>query len=168
MKYNEIFANMSPELGERILMFLREDQREAYKQVVGGLATKRKLRPVFVQRKPLPKQLEWLLTSLRLPLSNEIGEQVISLYFMQGQQAMLIQFLDDLGIEHEEGTIEDLPETLEGEKIKAAMDRLFEAFPDEEVALYLQIFAFQSDGDYPELDEIIANDPRCKTAHSEG
>ena len=168
MKYNEFFANMSPDLGAKILEYLREEQREAHKQVLAGLASKRKLRPVFVQRKPRDKQIEWLFSTLKLPMSAEIGEQVLSLFLMQGRNPMLGQFMDDLGIENEEGTVEDLPDTLNADKTKQAIDNLFEKFPDEEVVLYLHMFKGQAGGAYPEFDEILDRDPRCNFGSTKG
>ena len=45
---------------------------------------------------------------------------------MKGQQPLLIDFCDSMGIEHNgEGSVEgDLPETLDDEKLKATVDTL--------------------------------------------
>jgi hypothetical protein len=168
MKHNELFANMSPELGTRILTYLREEQREAYKQVIAGLASKRKLRPVFIQRKPTAQQIEWLNSTLKLPMSAEIGEQVLTLFLMHGRKDMLEQFLNDLEIENEDGTVEDLPESLDEDKARTAVDNLFEKFADDEVALYLYMFQLQTAEGYPTLAKILDSDPRCNFGKTDG
>ena len=57
-----------------------------------------------------------------------IAEHLLQVYFMQGQEGMLVTFCDALDIPHNgKGQVEGrLPETLDAEKLKAAIDALLE------------------------------------------
>ena len=61
MKAYQIFQTITPELGREIFQNLRDDHRDVYKSVLASLAQQKKLRPVFVQRKPASQQIDWML-----------------------------------------------------------------------------------------------------------
>ena len=48
---------------------------------------------------------------------------------------MLVDFLDALGIAHEEGVVEQLPPTMDDAKVRAAVDALLAKYPPEAVAV---------------------------------
>ncbi|MFT5122988.1 MAG: hypothetical protein ACI9TH_002440 [Kiritimatiellia bacterium] len=161
MNSSQIFKEMPPALSHTILHYLRDEQREAYKATINALAQKRKLRPVYIQRKPKEAQLEWIGQTLTLKGSAEIGDQILSLFLMQGRQDMLKHFLDAMGIEHDgDGTVEDLPESLDATKLQPTVDSLLTTFPEQEGVLYLKIFQQQTPEGWPELQAIIDSDPR--------
>ncbi len=70
---------------------------------------------------------------------------------------MLIDFLDQLGIEHDEGMIEELPDAPPDGKLPAAVDAILAKYPREHVMIYLQVFQAMELAHWPELDEIIKN-----------
>ena len=53
VKTNELFSKFSPELVAQMLDWFRDEDRKIYKTAVASLAAQRKLRPVFIERKPL-------------------------------------------------------------------------------------------------------------------
>ena len=73
---------------------------------------------------------------------------------------MLTTFLDSLGIEHEDGEVEDLPDELDKDKLNAAINALLAKYPSAEVTLYLILFTQQRPEGWPELQEILDNDAR--------
>lgn len=152
---------MSPELGHTLFQDLRDGYREAYKGVLVSLAAKRRLRPVFVQRKPAPQQIDWLYKTCQLKPVDDLAENTLQVWLLKSQKEMLIRFLDQLGVEHDEnGTVEDLPETLEDEKLKSAVDSLLKEFPGEHVALYLHVFQLQKANGWDNLRKLLESDPR--------
>ena len=52
------------------------------------------------------------------------------------------------------------PETLDANKLKAAVDALFEKYPAGAVSVYLHMFQNQTEEGWPELQEILDNDER--------
>jgi len=158
-----LFQTMAAETAAEMLLYLREHEREAYKSVLSSLAVQRKLRPVFIQKRPLDKQIAWMIDSMKLRVGNDIGEQVIQVWLMKANKEMLVAFLDSMKIEHDgEGAINDLPETLEPEALKAAVEELLGAYPRHAVALYLNVFQAQRSGGWPALGDLLAADSRLR------
>ena len=115
MKAFEIFQEISPETTQSVFQFLRDEQREVYTASLSSLAANRKLRPVFVQRKPAAAQIEWLAKNIKLRGSAEIAEHVMQLWLMKAHQDVLVQFLDGVGIAHDgEGAAEVISLMLDG------------------------------------------------------
>lgn len=143
---------------------MRTDERDLYKSTVATLANDRKLRTVFIQKKSVAEQIAWMHKTLKLKSSDMIGEHLFQVYFMQGQQALLVAFCDAMGIEHDgKGSVDGaLPETLDTDKLKAAIDTLLESFDSHLVSLYLRIFNLQTQNGWENLTEILASDERLQ------
>jgi hypothetical protein len=166
MKAFEIYQTIDPSLVSDLFLWLRENERQLYKSAVANLTAARKLRPVFVEKKPVPEQIAWLHKTLKLRSSDTIGEHLFQLYFMKGQQELLKAFCDGMGIEHDgEGSVEgSLPETLDDEKLKSTIDSLLESNDPKLVALYLHIFNLQTKDGWDNLSECLKNDERLSLA----
>lgn len=161
MKAFEMFQGMSGEFAAAMLQYFRDEERDVYRSAVASLAADRKLRPVFIQRKPAADQIAWMVKTLKLRTSDEIGEQLLQVWLLKSRQEMLVQFLDALGIEHDEdGSVEDLPDNLDGDKLAGAVDALLAKFPAPEVIIYLHMFQHQTDDGWPALAEILDSDAR--------
>ncbi|MEM7147920.1 MAG: hypothetical protein AAF591_22645 [Verrucomicrobiota bacterium] len=159
MRTHEVYQKLPDPLIDDMLSFLREEERDAYKTTLASLAANKRLRPVFVQRKSVPQQFAWLRDNLRLKTSNDVSEHLIQVWLMTKQPDMLTQFLDAMGIEHDEnGEVEgDLPDTLDSKKLTKAVDTLLKKHPADHVSLYLHAFHLQNPEGWPELTEIISS-----------
>lgn len=163
MKAYEIFQGMTPETAASVFQYLRDEQREVYTASLSSLAGNRKLRPVFVQRKPAVDQIAWLSKNISLRGSDEIAEHVIQLWLMKAHQALLVQFLDGVGIEHDgEGAAEDLPEELDAKKLKSTVTKLLKDHDPELVRVYLHVFQLQRPEGWAALNELIAETPELQ------
>lgn len=160
MKAYEMFQEMRPETAASVFQFLRDEQREVYTASLASLASNRKLRPVFVQRKPGPAQIDWLVKNVKLKGSNEIAEHVLQLWLMKAHPEMLKTFLDGLGIEHDgEGAADDIPDDIDAKKLKTTVDKLLKSHDPEVVAVYLETFQLQRPDGWTEISELIAATP---------
>ena len=85
---------------------------------------------------------------------------------LAAQKQMLSDFLDALGIAHDDdGTVEDLPECPPKEKITAAVAQLLKKYPTEAVAIYLHAFRdMDSTVQWPALNEILDEMPELQFA----
>jgi len=163
----ELFQEMKPETALSVFQYLRDQQREVYKATVSSLATNRKLRPVFIQRKPVSEQIEWMLKNVKLRGSAEVAAQVLQLWLLKGHTALLTAFLDGLGIEHDgEGAAEDIPDELDAKKLKSTVTSLFKAHDPEIVGIYLHIFQLQKSGGWAELAALIEATPELQFGES--
>ena len=161
MKSSEIFQHLSPGLSEQVLGWLHATEKPTYKVAVQTLATQRKLRPVFVERKPRAERHTWMQGALSRPAGEPIAANLLQMWLMGAQSSLLCDFLDALGIEHDEhGGIDSLPETPTPEKLHAAVETLLAKYPAEIVAVYLQSFQTMDIAGWPALGEMLAADPR--------
>ena len=163
MTASDIFQRLSPGLSEQVLSFLQASDKPTYKVAIQTLATQRKLRPVFVERKPRAERHVWMQTALSRPASEQIAANLLQMWLMGAQSGVLCDFLDALGIEHDEqGGIDTLPPCPEPEKLRAAVDGLLAKYPAETVTVYLQCFQGMDIAGWPPLAEMLANDERLR------
>lgn len=162
MKAFELFQQVKPSIVQDMFMWFRNEDRNLYKTALSSLATNRKLRLTFIQKKPVVEQIEWVHKTLKLKTSDMIGEHLLQVYFMKGQEDMLTTFCDAMEIPHDgKGQVEgDLPETLDADKLKTAVDALLEKFDPALVTLYLQTFNIQTPEGWTALTEVLENDDR--------
>lgn len=166
MKAFEVYQQVDPALVTEMFLWVRDNERQLYKSAVASLTAARKLRPVFVEKKPVPEQIAWLHKTLKLRTSDTLGEHLFQAYFMKGQKELLIAFCDGMGIEHDgEGSVEgSLPDTLDDGKLQATIDSLLEAHDPKLVTLYLRIFNLQTPDGWDNLGKILEDDERLTLA----
>lgn len=166
VKAFEVYQQVDPALVTEMFLWIRENERQLYKSAVASLTAARKLRPVFVEKKPVPEQIAWLHKTLKLRSSDTLGEHLFQAYFMKGQKELLIAFCDGMGIEHDgEGSVEgSLPDTLDDGKLKTIIDSLLGAHNPKLVTLYLTLFNLQTPNGWDNLSQILKEDERLTLA----
>ena len=164
MKPHEIMERMSPGLAGEIFGYLQHEQAPVFKSVIQALAGQRKLRPVFIERKPRDERYAWVKAALGRKTGDALAAHLLQAWLLGTEVEMLCSFLDSLGIAHEkDGTVENLPESPSQEKLAAAIDLLLEKYPAEKVAVYLHAFHdMDSTVTWPPLGELLARDPRLQ------
>jgi hypothetical protein len=164
MRSHEIFQRISPELAAEILGFLHGADKAIYKGIVQGLANQRRLRPVFIERKPRDERNSWIKAALGRPLGDALAGHAIQAWLLGAHKEMLCDFLDSLGIAHDaDGTVDVIPPAPAKEELAAAVDTLLTKYPAETVAVYLHVFRdMDSAVQWPPLDEILAENTRLQ------
>lgn len=166
MNAHTLFLYAQPAVIQDMFMWMRDTDKELYKTALSSLATNRKLRTAYLQKKPVTEQITWMHKTLQLKPCDMIGEHLLQVYFMKGQEEMLATFCDGLGIEHDgKGQVEgELPEKLDADKLKSAVDTLLEKYEPNLVALYLHTFNIQTPDGWDALSEALEQDERLKMA----
>ncbi|MBV8375731.1 MAG: hypothetical protein JO279_01890 [Verrucomicrobia bacterium] len=165
MKCYEIFGRLSPELRNEIFGYLLEFEKPVYKAMVQNIAARRKLRPVFIERKPKPERHSWLQQALSLKSCDDLAMQLLQIWLLGAQREMICEFLDSLGIQHDgKGVVENLPAEPAPEKLHATITKLLETRSPEVVAVYLYAFQAMDETGWSVLDETLAADTRVSSA----
>jgi hypothetical protein len=159
---HELLGFMSPALALEILLYAYEEDKALYRATLGAVAEVRKVRPVFLERKPRVERHNLMLASLSRPTLEMMTANLIRAWLLKKNQPMLIAFLDALGIAHNEGVVENLPETVEEAKLRSAVDVLLEKFPREAVAVYLHAFSDMNEVNWPVLTSMLETDSRLQ------
>jgi hypothetical protein len=149
-----------------MLDWFRDNERSVYQNALATIAGKRKLRPVFIQRKPLPEQYAWFEKMLKLTPCDTVGEHLLQAWFLAGHQPLLAQFCDAMDIAHDgKGSVQgDLPEELDAAKLDAAVDSLVESNDPRLITLYLRVFNLQTPDGWPAITAKLESDERLKLA----
>jgi hypothetical protein len=161
MKCYEIFSKLSPELTNEIFEYLLESEKAVYKAIIQNVATRRKLRPIFIERKPRNERHTWLQQALSTKGAADLTTQLFQIWLLGAQREMICEFLDSLGIAHDgKGVVENLPPEPSREDLSEKVSKLLEKHRPEVVAVYLHAFQAIDETGWSALNDLLANDPR--------
>jgi len=161
----EIFAALPPAITEQLFSFVHDQEKPLYKATIDTLAKQRKLRPIFVERKPRAERHAWMKDVLGRKVNEAVAAHLLQIWLVGAHAKLLCDFLDGLGIAHDEnGTIEALPPAPSKEALVKAIDPLFEKHDPTIVAVYLQAFQALDDTGWPSLAGLLAQDARLQLA----
>ena len=160
MTPHEIFQSASRPLVSSIFNHLQEEQKALYKATIEALAKQRKLRGIFVERKPKEERHAWMHDALSRKTSESLAAQLLQIWLVGAQSKLLCDFLDGLGIKHDkDGTVEELPSAPAKETLKPVIESLLTKYDREVVAVYLHAFQALGDTGWTSLDEILKSEP---------
>jgi len=159
---HELFGFMSPGLANEILSHTHESDKPVYKATLTAVAQARHVRPVFLERQSRAQQHATMLATLTRPALEAVAGGLIRAWLVKRQKAMLVDFLNALGIKHEDGVVEDLPKEMEDAKLKSAVDVLLAKYPPEAVAVYLNAFNDMNEANWSNLKTMLESDSRLQ------
>jgi len=137
---HELIGFMSPALALEILNYAYESDKPLYRAALSAVAEAKKLRPVFLERQPRTDSHAAMLQTLARPSLDMVTGNLIRAWLLKKYNSLLCEFLDNLGIAHKEGVVEDLPESMDDAKLRPAVEALLAKYPPEVVAVYLNAF----------------------------
>ena len=163
---HELLGFMSPPLALEILTYTYESDKPIYRATLNAVAEARKLRPVFLERQPRTQRHTAMLATLTRPALELVTGNLIRAWLLKKYRQMLVDFLDALGIPHNEGVVEDLPKAMDDTKLRAAVDILLAKYPPEAVSVYLHAFSDMNEVEWPALKTMLDSDPRLQLGAS--
>src|SRR5688572_28342834 len=134
---HELLGFMSPALANEIITFTLESDKATYRAMLNAVAEAKRVRPVFLERQPKTQRHATMLSALTNPTLEMAAGNLIRTWLLKKHKAMLIDFLNALGIKNEEGVVEDLPQGVDDALLKSAVDTLLAKYQPEAVAVYL-------------------------------
>jgi len=159
---HELFGFMSPALAGEIITYAFESEKPTYRATLNAVAETRRLRPVFLERQPKTQRHATMVAALAKPSLELAAGNLIRTWLVKKHRAMLIDFLNGLAIKHEDGVVEDLPATVDDEKLRSAVDGLLTKYPGEAVAVYLNAFNDMNEANWTNLKSLLENDKRLQ------
>lgn len=165
LKPHEIFARMPPGVTAQLFSFLFEKEKPLYKATIDSLAKQRKLRPIFVERKPRDERHAWLKETLGKKASEGVAAHLLQIWLVGAHSRLLCDFLDGLGIAHDEnGTIDELPAAPAKEDLARTVETLRGKHDPGVIAVYLHAFQALDENGWPSLAELLAEDESLQLA----
>jgi hypothetical protein len=168
MTPHEIFGKMSPGFAAQIFSYLHEKEKALYKATIEALAKPKKIRPVFVERKPRNERHAWMKEALSRKQSDSVSAQILQIWLVGEHSKLLCDFLDGLGIKHDEnGTVDELPPAPDKATLLPVIENLLGKYDQELVAVYLQAFQALDENGWPALGEVLQTDERLQPGKSD-
>ena len=157
MRSFQVFAAMSAGESEAFFEKVKQAAPAIFAQSVHTAAAALKTRPASMMKQPFVKQVAGVRRALSRVAANAIADETLATYFLEVRKELLIEWLDQIGIEHDGGSLaEDSPEEPPPAALKEAVDKFRSADDDPDRELLLRAFASQTSIEWPTLDERIA------------
>jgi len=156
MRSYQVFAAMPAERAAALLSGLSEKAPQMFKQALVVASAAMNARPSYLQRRPFEKQAEAVRRALSRVAANGVAEEILAVYFLECRKDLLIEWLDQLGIAHEDGILEsNAPASPKEAELRKAYDAFCGADDDADRSLLLKAFAAQSAIDWPDLEALL-------------
>lgn len=144
MRPAKLWRTLPPELRVAAATAFWSDDQAGLEQAegIGLIARQIKFRPKSVVALPVEKKAKHLATMGQV--SDLLAARLLVSYHLQHQRPMMGRFLDLLGIEHQDGLINDESPTAPApEKLDEAAKTLASEFPREDVSRYFWTLLWQ-------------------------
>jgi hypothetical protein len=159
MKPHQVFARMTPERAVELLGAIKQKLPAVYTQAVGAACVTLHARPQFMMKQPADKRAHFVRQALSRVAAAPIAEEVLAAYFLEVKRDLLVEWLDAVGVEHENGALkQDEPPCPPRAELEAALARFRAGEGSADRELLIEAFAAQSAVSWPLLDELIGVD----------
>jgi hypothetical protein len=153
MRSYQVFASMSRDHAITMMRALSKASPAMFRQAVDAAALAIKARPVYMRRQPFEKRAEAVRRAMSRVAANPVADELLAVYFLECRKELLVEWLDLVGLAHEDGTLEDDEPAQPQEKaLLEAADRYLAADDDADRELLLRAFAAQQVVEWPVLD----------------
>lgn len=149
---------MTAAQSEAICAALADEAPGVYTQALAAAGAAMKARPAYLKKQTPERRAQAIRRALARVVAADLAEQVLAAYYLECRKELLLDWLDTLGLEHDDGS---LSESAPAEPEAAALRKAVEAFrggddpADRE--LLLRAFAAQSAIDWPGLEALLAD-----------
>jgi len=156
MRAFQIFSAMTPERTAEVLETISKESPSTLFQVLQLAAATMNARPNYLQRQPFAKRAAAVRRGLARVAANDAAEEVLAVYFLQCRQAILTEWLDLVGLEHEEGILKaERPAEPPADDLKTATEKFLSGEERDDRELLLQAFLAQSSIEWPSLEALV-------------
>ena len=156
MRSYQIFAAMPPDRAATFLSGLSENAPQMFKQALLAASASMNARPTYLLKQPFEKQVGAVRRALSRVAANGVAEEILAVYFLECRKELLVEWLDLLGIAHEDGILEaDSPIAPKRAELQQARDAFCGVDDDADRSLLLRAFAAQSAIDWPDLEALL-------------
>lgn len=157
---------MPKERGVEILDYFFANDKDVYRATLAAVAQLRKVRPVFLERKPRAERNAFLVSGLASPALEANAANLLSTWLVKTQATLLADFLDTLKIKHDQGVVEDLPKSVDDTAVDLALENLLTKYPHDLVTIYLHAFNHLNQPNWENLTLHVETDPRLSLKKS--
>jgi hypothetical protein len=156
MRSYQVFAAMPADHAAAVMSRLSENAPQMFKQALLVASASMNARPTYLRRQPFEKQVGIVRRALSRVAANGVAEEILAAYFLECRKELLVEWLDLLGLKHEDGILEaDSPVAPNQAELQKARDSFCGVDGDADRPLLLSAFAAQSAIDWPDLEALL-------------
>lgn len=135
----KLLTEMSPDRLTELYESLEERAQRALDDPISKALNSR---PQTIAKRPLAMRMKALRAHLLRTRDDDLAGELIRAYLLGARKELITDFLDGVGIEHEEGTVEgdDAPDEA---KVGPTVEKLLEKHAPADVELYLEVAVLQ-------------------------
>jgi len=136
---------------------IAEQSPALFAQLVQAAAAAFKSRPQFLMKQPFARRAANVRRALARVGADALAEETLAVYFLECRKDLLIDWLDRVGLSHEEGVLkQERPAEPIAEDLDARVREFRDEHRDPDCDLLLRAFAAQASIDWPHLDTLLA------------
>src|SRR5918992_3875173 len=102
MRPQDVVNSVEPERWDAILTAVREHSADLWRDLEKAAMADQRVPPKLWQRYTVEQRRATIRRALRAPGSARLALDAVREYLLAAQRPMLVRFLDELGVEHEE------------------------------------------------------------------
>jgi hypothetical protein len=155
MRSYQIFAAMTPDRAVAVMSGLSEHAPQMFRQALLAASASMNARPAYVLKQPFEKQVGSVRRALSRVAANGVAEEILAVYFLECRKELLLEWLDLLGLKHEDGILEADSPAAPGKAELEKARNTFCGVDDDDRSLLLSAFAAQSAIDWPDLEALL-------------
>lgn len=162
-----IWPTLPPQLANDILLSVQKTNKKLYRTAVEVMAPRMGVRvPILIEMPKAQRHATWIQI-LGRPEMEVLSFNILSTWLIDSQRPMLCAWLDSLGIEHaDNGCADTFPPQPSADLLKKGVDALLKQYDPFIVGIYLRTFNQIDETQWPELDKILAHEPRLQAKPS--
>jgi len=156
MRAYQVWTTLPGPLNHEIWQSVYLQDKKLYRLAVQDMAEALRKRPQALLELPREARHELFRPLMGLPQFDVLGHNLVIKWLGSTRQAMLVDFLDALGIPHDgNGCAEQFPETMTVARLKKAIAALYAKHDAPAVSLYLHLFPSICGVNWPGLADHI-------------
>lgn len=158
MRPHQIIAAMSQDEFEALMGALRAESPEAAQSTTVAAAQVLKFRPKFLLKQPTAKRMKSVKGAMARTTANHLAEELLAVYFLKCRLELLTEWLDLLGLEHEDGILTEAEVAEPDAAVIAEKVAVFRGAGDEpDRELLLRVFNAQAAIEWPALEALLTD-----------
>jgi hypothetical protein len=160
MRSYQVFAAMSPERATEVMHAIAEAAPVMFASALQLAGATLKTRPSYLQRQPFDRRAAAIRRALARVAANSIAEETLAVYFTECRKELLLEWLELLGVKHEDGILSDeAPPAPAEDELRKTTERFLGTDDDADRELLLRAFAAQESIDWPILEAVLDAKP---------
>jgi hypothetical protein len=160
LRSHQVFASLAPDHAQAVMRSLAEKAPAVFAQAVAAAGVAMKARPVYLQRQPFEKRAEAVRRTLARVSATQVAGEILAVYFLECRKELLVEWLDGVGLEHEDGTLlADAPPEPQEAELRRAVETFLGGDEDPDRPLLLAAFAAQDAIEWPLLEQLLEELP---------